>query len=88
MISVVFELIGGINPSAYNAQKFEQMIRSSGVIDQTGGQSMTDVVYPLLDSSYRQSACPSPPSSNDSIAWIRTVSEVNAKVLSVQSFAL
>uniref|UniRef100_A0A914VBY0 Carboxylic ester hydrolase n=1 Tax=Plectus sambesii TaxID=2011161 RepID=A0A914VBY0_9BILA len=73
---ILFDLLRGASALAYNEQSFHAAINDSGIADQTGGQSMKDVVLPLLDLSYRQSACPMPLSSNDSSTWIHTISEV------------
>ena len=67
---------GATTPMSYNEQKFDSMIRDPSIADQTGGQSVQDIVFQILDLGYRQTFCPAPPSANDFSGWMHAISEV------------
>jgi hypothetical protein len=62
--------------SDYDERLFDVVAKAQMIVDQMGGQLMQDIVYPILDLSYRQTFCPSPPLYNDSYSWMHIFNEV------------
>lgn len=68
--------VTGIDPSLFTNQSFvQQFLAASGVVEQTGGESMQSVVRPILYQAYGrvdgQELAP-----NDNLGWLRATAEV------------